>query len=183
MDTIEALRSRRSVKSYLSTPVSRETLQTLVDLARLSPSGANKNTWHFIVITRQNTLERLGQTHPNCKWLSSAPAGIAIVIDPTSTRYWLEDCSIAAYSIWVAATAQGLGAAWAAMYQNDNPTETARRQQFVRETLSIPDNLLVPVVLAIGYPESQPAAKPRPELKDIICWDGYAFNEIEKVKT
>ncbi|MBI2287629.1 MAG: hypothetical protein HYU83_01345, partial [Chloroflexi bacterium] len=70
-----------------------------------------------------------------------------------------------------------------AMYQNDNHTETARRQQFVRETLSIPDNLLVPVVLAIGYPESQPAAKPRPELKDIICWDGYAFNEIEKVKT
>ncbi|MBI4187582.1 MAG: nitroreductase family protein [Chloroflexi bacterium] len=182
MDAIEALRKRRSVKSYLATPVPRETLQALVDLARLSPSGGNKNTWRFIVITQHNALERLSQTHPNCKWLSSAPAGIAIVIDPTSTRYWLEDCSVAAYSIWLAATAQGLGVAWAAMYQNGNPAETERRQQFVRETLSIPGNLVVPMVLAIGYPESQPTAKPRPELKDIICWDGYTFNEIEKVK-
>lgn len=91
MDVFEAIRTRRSIKNYLATPVSPETLQTLVDLARLSPSGANKNSWRFVVITQRDTLEYLGQAHPNCKWLSSAQAGIAIIIDPTSTRYWLED--------------------------------------------------------------------------------------------
>ena len=126
MDAIEAIRNRRSVKSYLSTPVPREKLETLVDLARLSPSGDNNNSWRFLVITQRDTMERLSQTHPDCKWLNSAPAGIAIIIDPTSTRYWLEDCSVVAYSIWLAATAQGLGAAWAAMYQSDNPTESER---------------------------------------------------------
>ncbi|MBI4282969.1 MAG: nitroreductase family protein [Chloroflexi bacterium] len=176
MDTIEALRNRRSVKSYLAKPVPRETLQALVDLARLSPSGSNKNSWRFIAITQNETLARLSQTHGACKWLNAAPAGIAIVVDPASTRYWLEDCSVAAYSIWLAATAQGMGAAWAAMYQSDNPDETQRRQQFVREILSVPDNLLVPMVLAIGYPESQPAAKKRPELKEIIYWDRYTIS-------
>ncbi len=173
MDFNEVLRTRHSVKSYLSTPLPREKLETLIDFARLSPSGANKNTWRFLLITQHDSLKRLSQTHGACKWLNAAPAGIAIVIDPTSTRYWLEDCSIAAYSIWLAATAQGLGVAWAAMYQSDNPDETKRRQQFVRETLSIPDNLLVPMVLAIGYPESQPPPKSRPELKNIICWERY----------
>lgn len=176
MDTIEAIRNRRSVKSYLSTPVPREKLETLIDLARLSPSGDNKNTWGFVVITQRNSLERLSQTHPDCKWLSSAQAGIAVVIDPTSTRYWLEDCSVAAYSIWLAATAQGLGAAWAAMYQSDNPDETKRRQQLLRETLSIPEDILVPMVLAIGYPESLPPVKKRPQLKEVICWERYTLS-------
>lgn len=180
MEVVEAIRTRRSIKNYLTTPVSREVLQTLVDLARLSPSGANKNTWRFVAITQRDILERLGQAHPNCKWLSSAPAGIAIVIDPTATRYWLEDCSVAAYSIWLAATAQGLGAAWAAMYQSDNIAETEKRQQFVREALSIPDKFLMPMVLAIGYPESLPPSKPRPELNKIICWNHYTLSETEK---
>ncbi|MBI4180840.1 MAG: nitroreductase family protein [Chloroflexi bacterium] len=182
MDVNEVLRSRRSIKNYLATPVSREKLEELVDLARLSPSGANKNSWRFVVITQRDTLECLSQTHPNCKWLSSAQAGIAIIIDPTSTRYWLEDCSVAAYSIWLAATAQGLGAAWAAMYLSDNPAETERRQQFVREALFIPGNFLVPMVLAISYPESLPPTKPRPGLKEVICWNRYTLGETEKPK-
>lgn len=173
MDTIEAIRNRRSVRAFLPTPVPREKLEGLIELARLSPSGANKNTWRFLLITQRTSLERLSQTHGACKWLSAAQNGIAIVVDPASTRYWLEDCSVAAYTIWLAATAQGLGASWAAMYQGDNPDETKRRQQFVRETLGIPDNLMVPIVMAIGYPESQPPAKNRPEVKDIICWDRY----------
>lgn len=178
MDALEAIRNRRSIKDYLDKPVSRETLQSIVDVARFSPSGSNKNTWRFVVITQRDSLDRLSQTHPYCGWLKSAPAGIAIVIDPASTRYWLEDCCVAAYSIWLATTAQGLGAAWAAMYQSDNPTESERRQQFVRETLSIPDTLLVPIVLAIGYHESLPPTKKRPELKDIICWDRYPSGDI-----
>ena len=182
MDVNEALRSRRSIKNYRPTPVSRETLETLVNLARLSPSGGNKNTWRFVVITQRDILERLGQTHPNCKWLSSAQAAIAVVINPASTRYWLEDCSIAAYSLWLAATAQGLGAAWAAMYQCGNPAETERRQQFVREALAIPDKLLVPMVLAIGYAESIPPVKPRPKLEEVICWNRYTLSETEKPK-
>lgn len=44
-----------------------------------------------------------------------------------------------------------LGAAWAAMYQSENLEESARRQQFVRQILSIPDNLAVPMVLGVGY--------------------------------
>jgi nitroreductase len=174
MDAIEAIRNRRSVRAFLTTPVPRERLEALADLARLSPSGANKNTWRFLLITQKGSLERLSQAHVACKWLSAAPSGIAIVIDPASTRYWLEDCSVAAYLIWLAATAQGLGASWAAMYQSDNAEETKRRQQFVREILVVPENLMVPMVLSIGYPESQPAAKNRPELKNIICWDRYA---------
>ncbi len=174
MEVIETIRKRRSVKEFTENTVSREVLEGLVDLARLSPTGANKNAWRFIVTQDRQILEQLGETHPYCSWLKKAPAGIAVMIDPTATRYWLEDCSVAATTIWLAATGQGLGVAWAAMYHNDNAEETDRRQKNVREALSIPEAIMVPVVLAIGHPISQPEAKNRPQLTDIICWERYS---------
>lgn len=177
MDAIEAIRTRRSIKSYQPTPVSRETLQDLVDLARYSPSGANKSAWRFVVTTERGSLQRLSQIAPTCSWLATAPAGIAIAIDPASTRYWLEDTSVAAYLICLAGTAQGLGVAWAAMHQSDNPEESKRRQDMVREILSIPGSFMVPMILAIGNPGTQPPPRTRPELKDILFWERYAINE------
>ena len=174
MEIIETIRNRRSIKEFTANKVSREALEGLVDLARFSPSGANKNSWRFIVTQDRQILEKLGETHSYCNWLKKAPAGIAVMIDPAATRYWLEDCSVAATTIWLAATGQGLGVAWAAMYHCDNADETARRQKNVREALSIPEAIMVPIVLAVGYPTSQPEAITRPQLTNIICWEKYS---------
>ncbi len=170
---IEALRARRSYKDFLDRPVPTDILSELVDIARYSPSGANKNTWRFIVITERQALDRLGETARTCSWLHSAQAAIAVIIDPASTRYWLEDCSVAAYSIWLAGEARGLGVAWAAMHQSDNIDESARRQKCVREILRLPDTLYIPMVLGLGYRKSPPAEKKRPELEDILAWETY----------
>ncbi len=174
MELTQGLRSRRSTKSFLTRPVPREALLELVEAARYSPSAKNSNSWHFVVITERNILNRLSETHPHCRWLTSAQAGIAIVNDPSSTQYWLEDCCVAAYSIWLEATDQGLGVAWGAMYQSDNSSESDRRQKFVRDVLSIPDSLCVPIVLAVGYPDATPLPdKKRPSLEQVIYWERY----------
>ncbi len=174
MEVAQVLQSRRSIKSFTTKPVSRDDLIKLVGLARSSPSGANKNPWRFIIVTETDILQQLSQAHNNCKWLAGAPAGIAIAADPASTRYWLEDCSVAAYSIWLAATDLGLGVAWAAMYLSDNPEESNRRQNFVKEKLAIPDNWSVPMVLAVGYPDGSPLReRARPALDEVAFWERY----------
>ncbi len=174
MDVIEAIRTRRSTKGFSTTPVPAQMLSDLVDTASYSPSGANKNPWRFVIITERNTLDRLSKASPHCNWLASAQAGIAIAADPAYSRYWLEDCCVAAFSIWLAAMAQGLGAAWAAMYQSDNAEESERRQGFVREVLSVPDGLNIPMVMAIGYPQGPPPERKRPALEEIVHWERYA---------
>lgn len=174
MDVIEALRTRRSTKTYSTRAVSPQTLLELVDIARFSPSGANKNPWHFIIITRRSTLNRLSETQPHCRWLATAPAGIALVVDPNYTRYWLEDCSVAAYSIWLAAIGKGLGVAWAAVHQSDDAEESERRQKFVREVLSVPDGLSIPMILAIGYPQTAPPERKMPTLEEVVHLESYS---------
>ena len=45
------IRGRRSVRGFLSTPVSRELILEILDVAARAPSGTNIQPWHVIVVT------------------------------------------------------------------------------------------------------------------------------------
>ncbi|MBI4301533.1 MAG: nitroreductase family protein [Chloroflexi bacterium] len=173
MDLLEGLQTRRSIKGFSSEPLARDTLLELVELARYTPSGGNKNPWQFILVTEKETIERLSQTHPYCRWLASAQWAIAIVVNPNMTRYWLEDCCLAAYTIWLAATARDIGVAWAAMHQSDSAEESEHRQGLVRQLLDIPERYKVPIVLGLGHPEKAPGPRQLVPLEKIIFWESY----------
>jgi len=54
MDLVEAIQARKSIRGYKSTPVSKEVLTDILDLARLSPSHLNHQSWEFIVLTSES---------------------------------------------------------------------------------------------------------------------------------
>ena len=51
MDILEAIRTRKSIRGYKLTPVPRETLEEIIDIARRSPSTTNTQPWEITVIT------------------------------------------------------------------------------------------------------------------------------------
>ncbi len=51
MNTIEAIRKRKSVRAYLNKPVSRENIERILEAAKNSPSGANSQPWQVAVVT------------------------------------------------------------------------------------------------------------------------------------
>lgn len=51
MNVIEALEHRKSVRAYLDKPVSNDTLRTLLEAAKHSPSGTNTQPWQVAVVT------------------------------------------------------------------------------------------------------------------------------------
>ncbi len=174
MDMLETIHARRSIRDYAAAPVPRETLLELVDAARYAPSGANRNRWHFVIITSPESLARLAAIHIYCRWLAFARAAIAITIEPVSTRYWLEDCCAAAATILLTAAARGLGATWGNMHQSDNPALTAQWQKTLREIMSMPETAVAPVVLGVGYPAATPPPRKQPALEQIVSWETYA---------
>ena len=173
MEIIEALHSRRTIRSFTTKPVSQDILKQIVDAARYSPSGANRNPWRFIITTDRTKLDALSQTQQFCKWFNSAQAAIVVAGDPAGSPYWLEDCCLAAYSIFLSGLAHGIGVAWAAIYQSNNPAEDTRRQDYVRGLFSIPQELKVPVVLALGYPQNPPQPRKMPALEEVVSWEKY----------
>lgn len=51
MNIEEAILSRKSVRRFLSTPVPRETVEKILQLAARAPSDANIQPWHIHVLT------------------------------------------------------------------------------------------------------------------------------------
>jgi F420 biosynthesis protein FbiB-like protein len=53
-DTLASLlQNRRSVRKYQSRPVSRESIEQLIEAARWAPSPHGRQPWRFVVLTRQ----------------------------------------------------------------------------------------------------------------------------------
>jgi len=50
---------RRSVRKFSPEPVSRELLETLIRTAGTAPSGANKQPWHFVIVTDKELKHRI----------------------------------------------------------------------------------------------------------------------------
>ena len=108
MDTLEAIRKRRSIRAYTGEPIPREDLLTIVDAGRLAASGSNHQPWEFIVVTDR---EIIGQLTIAAQWMDKAGAIIAVVMDESS-RWWLEDGSAAIENMLLAGTALGYGSCW-----------------------------------------------------------------------
>ncbi len=50
MDILDAIRERRSIRAYLDRDVSDETVRSILDTARWSPSGVNIQPWRVAVV-------------------------------------------------------------------------------------------------------------------------------------
>jgi len=173
VEVTEAIRQRRSIKTFHEREIPADILKQLLDAAYLAPTGGNYPSREFLVVSNREQLVKLSQAHAHCPFLASAAAAVALLGKPAQSRYWVEDCGVAGAHIWLSAVSLGLGAAWAAMYQSDNEPESTRREQYCRDVLGLPANLRVVGVLALGYPAAIPHPKPRPAYDAVVHWGTY----------
>jgi len=54
MDTVTAVKERRSIRKFKSEPVPRELIRGILEQARWSPSWGNTQAWEFYVVTGQS---------------------------------------------------------------------------------------------------------------------------------
>lgn len=49
MDVLEAISSRKSIRAFTDQPVSRQTVEQLLEISQRAPSGTNTQPWHVYV--------------------------------------------------------------------------------------------------------------------------------------
>ena len=74
MDTLEAIRTRRSIRAYTDELITDEQIDALLSAAMQAPSAGNQQPWHFIVIRKRAGLEQLADMLPYGKMLHHAAA-------------------------------------------------------------------------------------------------------------
>ncbi|MBA7595229.1 Bifunctional F420 biosynthesis protein FbiB [subsurface metagenome] len=50
MELKEAIKNRRSIRRFKATPIPKEKIEGLLNLAMWAPSGMNRQNWHFIIV-------------------------------------------------------------------------------------------------------------------------------------
>ena len=157
---IELLRRRRSIRRFQDRPVPPEVVDLLVETALRAPSSRGFNPWHFVVVRDPAVLGQLAGAKPHgASFLKNAPLGIVVAADPGVSDVWVEDASIAAVLLHLAAADLGLGSCWIQLRRRPHD-ENRSACEFVRELLGMPPELEVLAILAVGYPDEE--KKPHP---------------------
>lgn len=55
-EVLNAIRNRRSVRTYLSTQIKQEDLDLIIESDIYAPSGNNDQPWHFTVIQNKEMI-------------------------------------------------------------------------------------------------------------------------------
>ncbi|MEZ0396457.1 MAG: nitroreductase family protein [Anaerolineales bacterium] len=161
METLEAIRKRRSIRKYKPDPIPRQHLETIVDAGRLAATGSNRQPWDFIVVQERATIARFKSAGG---WIESAPAVIAVVLDPSS-RWWVEDGAAAIENMLLACTALGYGSCWV-------EGDALPREEEFKRLLGVPPEKRLMALVPVGVPDESPTREKKP-LEQVIHWEKY----------
>ena len=179
MEVLDAIKSRRSIRRYKTTPVDDKTIEVVLEAARWAPSWANTQCWRFIVVRDTGIKDELGTVlsprNPATEAVSNAPVVIVACAElgkagcyrgePTTDKgdWYMFDVALAMQNLVLAAHSLGLGTVFVGAFD-------AKKAATI---LGVPEGFCVVAITPLGYPDQDPRPVPRKELSDIVFYDKY----------
>jgi nitroreductase len=152
METWDAIRSRRNVRSFSDEPLDAEQLDRILEAARRTPSSRNWQPWDFVLVTDGEQLRELANVWVGARHIAGSAATIALVAPVLEERRDQElmhyDLGQATMSIMIAAADLGIGTGHSAVSDQD----------LARRLLGLPADRLCAYLIALGHPAERPLA-------------------------
>lgn len=168
MDVLEAIKSRRSIRSYKRNDISEKDVRRLINAARQAPSAGNIQPWEFVIVKDPERKQQLSVAALNQTFISQAPVVIVVCANETRSKlgygnrgvslYCIQDTAAAIENLLLAAHALGLGACWVGAF----------REEIARAVLNTPAHVRPIAIIPIGYPSKKPTIRARRSLEDIV---------------
>ena len=165
MQTWEAIRSRRNVRSFEDRPIADDHLDEILESGRRSPSSQNWQPWDFILVRQRDQLLQLSHVWRGAGHVAHSAATIALIAplakeDRQRDRLQY-DLGQATMSMMLAAASLGIGSGHSAVGD----------QNLARSLLSFPEDKFCAYLVSLGYPADRP-------LTLIRNPDRRPFNEV-----
>jgi len=167
-EVINTIMARRSIRKYLDKPVEQEKLEAVVKCGINAPSGMNAQPWQVRVVTDKSYIEettkiyvkanpQAAQRDPNFKNMyRNAPVIICV---GTPRGQGTIDSGLLGENMALAAQSLGLGTCFLG-----GPVRFLVSNEECKpyiDRLDFPEGYALSYILAIGYPDESPEAKPR----------------------
>lgn len=183
-ETIEVLRRRVSVRSFLPNPVSDELVDDVLDAAFRAPTSSNIQSYSVIVVRDGQTREALAKIAGGQKHIVQCPVFLAFCADLTRIEYALKsrghtlennnlevglvssiDAALVGMSAYLAADSVGLKGVMIGAVRNDALATAC--------ALGLPHRVYCVFGMCLGYAESVPEQKPRMAHDALVHHDKY----------
>jgi nitroreductase len=169
MDVMEAILARRSIREFLDKPVEKEKLARVLEAGRQAPSASNAQPWRIVTVTDTATRKKLARAAKGQDFVGQAP--VVLVGCATKTNRVMTcgqhsypiDLAICMTTMSLAAVGEGLGTCWIGAFHEDQ----------VKEVLGMPEEVRVVELMPLGYPASEPPARPRMPMSDFAVMEKW----------
>lgn len=168
MDVLEAIKKRRTIRRFdLVRKVTDGQIEKLLEAAQWASSAGNLQARFFVVVRDKAIKERLAEAAVRQMFIAEAPVVLVVCADlerPASKYgrrgrelYAIQDATLAAQNLWLAATEMGLAAGWVGAFGEEE----------VSRILDLGNGLRPIAIMPLGYPAEFPSPPPRRPLKEI----------------
>lgn len=171
-EVIETIMARRSVRKYLDMQVEHEKLALIAKCGINAPSGMNMQPWAVRVVENQDFIKGTTEIFkkdnpeqvkrdPNFKNMYRNAPNIIVVATPKGGG--LLDAGLLGENMMLAAKSLGLGTCCLGGPVRFLEGSEACKPYLAK--LNLPEGYEICYILAVGYPDETPEAKPRDEGK------------------
>lgn len=144
MNTLDAIRTKRSVRQFTDVPVPEETIQEILHAGRRAQSSKNDQPWTFLVIQNKETLKAVSECGNYVRHIADASFAIVLV----DHNNWSFDIGQAAAYLQLAAWELGVSSCLAYFGEQDK----------LKALLGIPVEATVEMGISFGYSAEEPRA-------------------------
>lgn len=172
MSVDEAIKGRRSIRTYKSDGVKEELVRECIEAATYAPSAKNGQQWRFTVLTGEakdrftdmyrdelgKLTEDVGSSFGSCTMMEEAP--VVIMVWNTNERGWTTEAhsvSAAIQNLLLKAHSLGLGACWIG--------DVFYTYNAIIDYFKKPWKLHAGITL--GWPDASPGLKPRLSVDEV----------------
>ena len=161
---LEALKTRRSIRSYKSEQITDEELQAVLEAGTWAPTGMGYQDPWIVAVQNPSLLKRLSEMNRKVWGKDIDPfygAPTYVLVFASRPEKWangIADGSLVLGNMMNAAHAIGLGSCW--INREREMFDTPEGKQLLKE-LGLPEDLMGVGALALGSPAA-PAKTPKP---------------------
>ena len=164
----ETVERRRSIRSYQPKPVEEDKIVRILETVNLAPSAGDLQAYEIVIVKDQTRKEALARAAWGQYFIAEAPVVFVVCANRRRSAmrygrrgeelYSINDSSIAAAYLELAAAALGLGSCWVGAFRDEEVARIIGAPGYVRPIAIIP----------VGYPAEKPVRPPRRGYRDFL---------------
>ena len=169
-ETLNALLTRRSCRSYKPDPVPQEVLDRILTAGTYAPTAMGKQSPIILAVTNKQMRDKLSAMNAAVMGSQSDPfygaPVVLVVLADKSVGPYLYDGSLVMGNLMLAAHAEGLGSCW--IHRAKEEFESEEGKQILKD-LGITGDYEGIGHCILGYPAA-PAADPKPRKEHYVYY-------------